>query len=155
MRILTLISLLLFASPVFAEDTYVLSHWIGTGTAQDPARPALRDKYIGRIQDITGQRRPFDKPNPNVAVFFVQADKSEIDKIEADPDFIVISRDTRPQAGDVTPQERSGLVEYLKAKGMADVAAADAVGQEKTRSQTVNRLKTEAKKWEKKSVIGP
>ena len=78
------------------KGCYVISKWIGTGTAEDPQRPLVADEYPCSCVDVTGQYVRLDKgsPDPNLAVFRVvelqEKHKNRVQDIKKDSRFLVL-----------------------------------------------------------------
>jgi len=124
----------------------ILSHWIETdGTL----RPAINDKFkIQSFEDITGQSLHNLTTAPNSGVFKIQATKVVIDQIDADPEYVVLSRsdqaDRKPSRARLD-KIRARLRRLVKGERITVEAANRIMGSDLTKVQIARRIAEQIK----------
>jgi hypothetical protein len=98
----------------------IFTPYNGTGTTNDPYRPALNDKYGCGFGDVTGQLSEKIKVDPNVYLVSVDIDQTLLDTIRADGSFAVLSVQdlTTFSDGKISPSDQTAVQTYLKSNGL-------------------------------------
>ena len=80
------------------EKADILSTWTGDGSEDNPNHPSLQDTHaVSKWQDSTGTPAANLSPEPNAVVLYVEAETAVMDAIEADENYIILTREVIPQ----------------------------------------------------------
>lgn len=107
-----------------AKFAYVVTKWIGTGTAEDPQRPDIPEGYT-RCEDVTGQfvKLSEGSPDPNVVVVKVEESRDKhkgfLNSLKTDSRVCVLE-EWEDDAEAVEVATDAKLQSYLVAEGVTD-----------------------------------